>query len=324
MEVYFGTVHRGAPLNDSGEAIRLDWDTREVLARFTARPDPRMDLEINPRGGARGCRGIRVTQDRVYAMGARTVYELTRDLEPIEDHSHDLMLGLHEAALSDTDRIWTTSTRINLAIEYDVGTREMVRLFDPRNMPAFQEALGLSPLDIDLESDQRTRWRGYDFKADKSHLHLNAVAVDGDRVLALFNRFGVIADLTNEKVLARDPALERGHNIEVLPDGTLVSVDTHGRTVRFYDPDTGELIRMIDLMAFPWVKALRQSARQGEDREVAKALFTRGLAFSGDHFLVGLSPASLLLVDWRNHTLEDVYEHSTDVRVAIHGLTIAP
>ena len=324
MEVYFGTVRRGARLDDSGHVIRFDWDAKEVKSQHPILPDERWTLDDNPRGGARGCRGVVVTGDRVYAMGAHTIHEFDRDLNPIENHSHGLMVGLHEAAMAGGDRIWVASTRINLALEYDLTSRDKTRFFLPRDIPAFIQELDLTPLKVDTEADNRGQWRHHDLKADASHLHLNAVAASGERVLALFNRFGAIVDLTEERVIARDPALERGHNIEVLDDGTLVSVDTHGRTVRFYDGDNGTLVHVVDLMTFPWVRALRRSAKQTQHAGLAKALFTRGLAFDGEHFLVGTSPASLLLVNWRTSTLEDAYQHSEDLRVAIHGLAVAP
>jgi hypothetical protein len=325
MEVYFGTVHRGARLDQSGHAVRFDWETKEVLGRYQVTPNAAWSRSRNPRGGTRGCRGIAVTDDRVYAMGAHTIHELDRSLNHVRDHDHGLMVGLHETCLSDEPgRLWLASTQINLALEFDLRTGDKARLFLPRQMPAFQKALGLVPLGVDPEADNRGAWRYHDLKADPSHLHLNAVALAGDRVLALFNRFGVIADLTEGRVLVKDPALERGHNLVVLDDGTLVSVDTHGRTVRFYDPADGSLVHVVDLMAFPWMKELRRSVKQGPAAALAKPLFTRGLAVVGAELLVGTSPASILRVDWRTSTIVDTHQYSDDVRVAIHGLTVAP
>jgi hypothetical protein len=194
----------------------------------------------------------------------------------------------------------------------------------PRQMPFFQDAFELAPLGVDPSRDQRGRWRDHDLKSDPGHLHLNAVAVSGESVLALFSRFGAIVDLTQERVVVRDPALERGHNVAFLDDGTLVSVDTHGPTIRFYEAATGGLVHVIDLLSVPFVKQLRRTVRQSEQRELAKPLFTRGLAVAGTQVIVGTSPATLLMFDIETGQLVDAYQHSTDVRVAVHGLAIAP
>ena len=257
------------------------------------------------------------------ALGYHTIHEFDRGLERRRDTTHGLMVGLHEAALTKEGRLWVAATAIDRALEYDMRTGSLTRQFSPRDDTALQSAFDLEPLDIDTSSDNRALWLEHGSKADPSHLHLNAVAVAGNRVLALFNRFGAIVDLTEQRVLVRDDALERGHNLVVLPDGTLVSNDTHGRTIRFYDAAKGELVQIVDLMAFPWVRGLRRAARQTE-HQVAKPLFVRGMAFFGRHIYVGVSPASILCIDWRTSALEDVYEHSDDIRTAIHGLAITP
>jgi len=76
-------------------------------------------------------------------------------------------------------------------------------------------------------------------------------------------------------------------------------------------------------MAFPWTRRMRRAARQSDSR-VARVLFVRGMAFAGHRLYLGVSPASILCVDWHTSELLDVYEHSDDVTHAIHGLAIAP
>jgi len=71
MEIYFGTVHRTAPMAEGGHLIRLDWDRKQVLAEVPINPqDPHVySHDPSPRGGGRGCRGIVVEEDRVIALG---------------------------------------------------------------------------------------------------------------------------------------------------------------------------------------------------------------------------------------------------------------
>jgi len=325
MDVYFGTVRRGASMRDGGALFRFDWEDKRVQAVRAIYPrNPSLDGDPNDRGGGRGCRGIIATGREVIAADYHTIRRFDRSLAPTTDLSHDLMVGLHELALSRDGVLWISATGIDMALGFDIDSGLLVESLAPREMPEFQAELDLVPLGIDPTIDNRDRWLSHDTKLDTSHIHLNALALSGKRVLALLSRFGAIVDLTERRIIARDPALERGHNLEILPDGTLASVDTHGRTVRFYDPDDGALVHVVDLMAFPWMRSLRRSVKQSPHADLAKPLFTRGLAFDGDHFIAGTSPASIVLVNWRTSTLEDTHQHSQDVREAIHGLAIAP
>jgi hypothetical protein len=263
-----------------------------------------------------------VTEGRIVACSYHTLHLFDADLEARRDLSHGLMVGLHEIALTG-DVLWVASTAIDMALAYDLRSGDLVDSFAPREMPAFRSRWDLSPLEIDLRADNRARWLAYDAKTDPSHLHLNAIAISDGSVLALFNRFGAIVDLTSSRVLVEDPVLTGAHNLVVLDDGTLVSADTRGAGIRFYNAENGNLQHVVDLQSFGWVRRLRRSIRENSDQRLARPLFTRGLAFDGDVAAVGISPASVLLVDWREPELLDVYQHSSDVRHAIHGLAIA-
>jgi len=309
---------------EGGHLIRLDWDRKRVVAEVPINPqNPSVYInDPSPRGGGRGCRGIVVEEDRVIALGYDTVHEFDRSLDQRRDISHGLMVGLHETTLVAPDQLWVTATSIDRALQYDLRTGALTSEFSPRDQPDLQAAFDLEPLAIDTSDGNWVRRAIGSNREDPSHLHMNAVAVTGDRVLALFNRSGAIVDLTEQRVIIRDEALKGGHNLVVLADGTLVSSDTHGRTVRFFDGHTGELVHIVDLMSFPWARQKRRAARQSDSR-VARVLFVRGLAFADRHVYVGVSPASILRIDWHASTLDDVYEHSDDVAHAIHGLAIA-
>jgi hypothetical protein len=167
-----------------------------------------------------------------------------------------------------------------------------------------------------------------------SHLHLNAISKWHGELFALFNAFGVIANITRGEVVVKDPALKGGHNLLIKDDGIAICNDTHGRTVRLYDLSTGKLLDLIDITAFPWVKSLEKLSKTKtfvkrtlkkmllRDSSVAKPLFVRGMDSSKNLLFVGLSPASILCIDLNKRDLIDAYCYSERVEVCIHGLKI--
>ena len=54
------------------------------------------------------------------------------------------------------------------------------------------------------------------------------------------------------------------------------------------------------------------------------AALARGLAVVGDHVFVGVSPASILCIDWPRGLLVDVFQYSDQVTAAVHGLVVVP
>jgi hypothetical protein len=152
--------------------------------------------------------------------------------------------------------------------------------------------------------------------------------------LALFNTFGVIADLTRGSLLVQDPALKDAHNLLITSQGMALVNDTLGRGVRFYDLRTGRLTRVIDLMNYPWVRSLERWAQASNlakralqrlrvvRSSIARPLFVRGLDLVGDLLFVGLSPAAVVAIDLASGALAGAYRYSRNVHVCVHGLKV--
>jgi hypothetical protein len=99
MDVYFATVRRMAPVPESGELVRLDWERRCVVGSTPLVPvNPTVEHDPNPRGGTRGGRGVLVNGDRVFAATYHSVHVFTRDCRPVGQISHPLFSNLHELA----------------------------------------------------------------------------------------------------------------------------------------------------------------------------------------------------------------------------------
>jgi hypothetical protein len=361
MDVYIGTVHRGARVAAGGELIAIDWPTKRVRARVPIHPiEPNLDHDPNPRGNSRGCRGIVFDDAAVVAADYHTLRFFDRELQPLRTVSHGLMVGIHEIYSDGDGSVWVTSTELDGALRYDLRTGALLEGHWPREVASFQRALDLVPLELDKAADQRAAMLSGEHLSHPSHLHLNAVATWKSEVYALFNSFGAIANLTRGEITLRDPRIRRGHNLVIREDGLAFVSDTHGAGVRCYDLARRELVRALDLREFAivrrieaiaradnWVNrvtyaarglrridhrsvlqrvtgALRQpgAAAAKLSQTISKPLFVRGLALAGERVFVSFSPATVLCIDWPSGRLIDAYSHSWNVDLTIHGLAV--
>jgi hypothetical protein len=295
-----------------------------------------VEHDPNPRGNTRGCRGIQVQGGRVLAASYHGVEVLDRDLNHERTLTHGLMVGLHEIHLAGDGRLWVASTAIDAALRFDLESGELLGAFWPREMPKVARELRLEPAAIDKGADNRLRFLNQSRGKGPSHLHLNAVAEWDGRVLALFHAQGVIADLTADRILVRDPGLRKGHNLVVRPDGTALVNDSLHATVRAYDLRSARPLWAMDLKRFAWVRELRRRGVVNLLRRVltdplgarrsfaARPLFLRGMDLLDGRLFLGLSPAAVVCVDSESRRLVDGWRYSTDLRVCVHGLDVAP
>jgi hypothetical protein len=331
LHIYFGTVVRTAPVREGGELVKLDWGTKRVLKSVPIVPeDPSVEHDPNPRGNTRGCRGIQVRGDRVLAASYHSVEVFDRDLNHQRRMSDGLMVGLHETSL-DGDTLWVTSTAIDAAVGYDVERGVRTGGFFPRDSERLRQSLSLAPQSLDREADHRLSFLDSAHTQHGSHLHLNAVAQWQERHFALCHAKGAVIDMSRETVVYEDPALIKAHNLIVREDGLAFVNDTYRTTLKVIDLNTGRLVRSVSLRrlgAVQWILAktvARTIAKlPGKGRShIARPLFLRGLAISGSKAWLGFSPATIVCIDWEQGKLLDVYRHSDDVRVCVHGLELA-
>lgn len=336
MKVYFGSVIRSAPVREGGELVCLDWKTKQILSKVPIFPtNPALDHDPNPRGNTRGCRGISVWKDNIVAATYHTIKFFDFNLDHKRDLSHGLMVGLHEMDIRG-DNVLLSSTAIDAAVEYNLITGELINKYMPREVSIFQDYFDLVPLEIDCDIDQRRNWLAEN-TTHPSHLHLNAVAKWGDNDYALLNSFGAIVNLTKPEIVLEDNSLKKGHNLIINSQGLAILNDTSGKTVRFYDLTKRKLIKIIDLNSFYFVRNIAKYQRiknifkkvKGKlgtscGIQVAKPLFVRGLAMDSDHrfLFVGLSPASILCIDWEKRELVDAFNYSSHLVNCIHGLKV--
>jgi len=334
MDVFFTTIRRSVPLEQAGMFHRLDWKTKSIRAQRPVYPRaPSVEI-LNARGGGRGGRGILRMDDRLYVASYHSleVYDLAGNY--LRAISHPLMVGIHELFSARPGHIWFTATTIDAALELELSTNAIVRERWPRELPGIQTALGVKPLSIDKSADNRTCHVDNKIIRDPSHLHLNAVACWRGEMYATFGFRGVIANLDRGKVVVSDPSQQPLHNLLVQPDGTAIVAGSYSGAIRCYDLHSGSLKGVIELRQFRRVRSLLRRywpayhlkqlllQRLLGHGAPPRPLFVRGLDLVDGLLFVGISPAAILCIDLHTEELLDVYQYSSDIRVAVHGLRV--
>ncbi len=335
MHLYFSTVVRSAPQRAGGELVHLDWTAKAVLGAVPVFPDNPDVVDPNPRGGARGGRGVEVVGDRVVVASYHTLKVFDRALVHQRDITHGLMAGLHELCQDGKDRVWVASTAVDAALLVDLDRGEVIDQRWPREAEGVRRPLDLTPLDIDKSSDNRQEMLSRPERTDTSHIHLNAVATWKGEVYALCSGFGVIVNLDRSEIVIQHKRLRLGHNLHILDDGTAFTSGTVSRSVELWDLDRRAPVRSIDLTRFGWVRRLTptkralsrlraKAARLGVgSAPVSHPLFIRGQHVVDHRMFVGLSPASILYLDWEKGELIDGFRYADRQEVAVHGISVA-
>lgn len=330
MRVFLSTVVRGAPMEKAGELISLDWEKKGVLKRVPIFPsNPSLD-DPNARGGGRGGRGIALLRDELFVANYHTLLGFDYDLNPTRTITNHNFAGLHEIKLVE-DGIWTSSTALGCVqkVSFDGVTRESWWAHED---PLVQREFSSTPLMVDKTKDNRLA-----YLKNISKLHLNNVEVHGGRVYVCFNNHGAVMRLFPTEIVSRDPALKGCHNGLVTDDAEVIINDSHNHTVVVFDLKSGQVKKRINLAEFPKVAKLMKvtSCRDISWRvrlenfirrqRVALPLFTRGMCRLDEaRILVGVSPATVLEVDYRQGRLLDMCQLSESANECVHGLEAVP
>jgi hypothetical protein len=332
MNIYFGTVVRGAAVNEGGSLLKLDWERKTIIGETPIIPtEPSVDHDPNARGNVRGCRGIAIVNDQVIASSYHSLHIYDHDLNLKQRMSHDLMVGLHELQVVGSS-IWVTSTTIDAALKYRLEDGLLEESYWPREIPGFQTALELEPLIIDKSVDNRLKFLRSESFRGHSHLHLNAVCEFRGEVFALFHAKCLVANLSRGTIVIQDDNLKHAHNLIMEEPGVVYINDTRRTVVRQYDLQSGQQIRAINIRKMRGINSLllKSAARAiketgvsffgSKSKATARPLYLRGLAISADYIFAGFSPATIVCIDKTTGELVDFYFHSSDMRDCIHGL----
>jgi hypothetical protein len=273
--------------------------------------------------------------DEVVVGSYHTLHVYDRALEHRRDIGHPLFAGIHELYPTAGGRIWMADTALDAALEVDVATGAVTDERWPRDDPSLRARLNLEPPEVDKEGENRQKWLLRPERSDFSHLHLNAVTPWRGELYALCNHPGVVLNLDRNEVVFQHAGLKGGHNLLILDDGTAITSGSTNHAIVTWDLATGKRRGAVRLDSFPWVRRLaRRHQLRANGAKVlkrlglpswrsAQPLFVRGMKLHGDRLFVGVSPASILEIDWPRGELVDAFCYSHDVRVCVHGLEVA-
>jgi hypothetical protein len=332
MKVFVSTVLRGAPIERGGELLVLDWDKKKVLGRtFVAPPAPTVS-DTNTRGGFRGGRGIVVLPDELFVATYHTLLGYTWDLKPTRHISHHNFSGLHELKLVP-DGIWASSTPLGAVIKVGLDGQPLAEWW-AHDDPVIQQEFHAPVLTIDKKADNRL---AVVEDASKSKLHLNNVEFHNGRVYISLNKHGAVVRLFPTEIIAHRPEFKGCHNGLVTAGEELLLNDSHHHTVIVFDLHTGAIKRTINLADFAEVQKLLAASRYKNvpwhirlrnfliRKRMSRPLFTRGMCLLDDRrALIGVSPASVLEIDFQAGKLLSLFQLSDAVNDCVHGLEAVP
>jgi hypothetical protein len=330
MRVYVSTVVRGAPVEQAGELISIDWDKKKILKRVPIFPTDPSIPGPNTRGGVRGGRGIVVLPKEVFVACYHSLLGFDHELSPTRKITNHQFAGLHEIKLV-SDGIWVSSTPLGAAVKVNFDGA-LQQAWWAHEDPVVKERFRPAPLVVDKQKDNRMA-----YTENFSKLHLNNVEVHDGRVYVSINNHGAVLRLFPTEIVAHDPALKGCHNGLVTEDDEILLNDSHHHTVIVFDLHTGHVKREIDLSQLPEVARLAH-ARGFKNvpwqvrvrnfiirKRMARPLFTRGMCrVDGSRLLVGVSPATVLELDYKEKRLLGLCQLSDSPNECVHGLEAAP
>lgn len=329
-KLYISTVNRCSPIEQGGGLLTYKWPEGELIAEQPIAPTtPKIEDSPNPRGGIRGARGIvKTTDGHLIVSSYHSLIELDGNMTEVNHYSHPLMSGIHAICLGEADKIWITSTSIDVLMEYDLRNQTATQFYDVTTLDCMKN-YGVQPRQLDLSQDYRT---SADYIMGDS-THLNSVVRTKSRLLVLLNYQGLIVDPIADQVLLQDDNLQGAHDLVYIESENLIAAnDTRKQAILLYDAESlkfKQVIYLNQLKGCPnWIRwTQRSQSISGQLRSLLKRkkpaavpLFQRGLTYTNGSLFVGLSPAAVLEVDWRGQQVKQVLRISKEVSDTIYGI----
>jgi hypothetical protein len=312
----------------SGYVYDVDWAAKRVLRRFPV-PEPSYpESDDNPRGGARGGRGVAATRHGIVLANYDTVYVYDDEWNVLDSFSHPLFIGIHELDW-DGEVVWISATRNDTVLRVTLdGSVEVA--WDPHRSELarrFRLRERLHPLDGSVDYRKRDA-------PGVNECHVNGVTRRGGSLIVNCGLIrgrrptaARIARGARQKLgLGRDDAgrsavvrvtgggsaeilleLATGHwpthNGQLLDDSRLIVNESHKNTLRVFSLEDRRQLAKVTVPG-TWLRGLH--------------------AIGPGRILVGTAPAAIALVDLEAGAAVERVTLSDDPNEAIHGLTVCP
>jgi hypothetical protein len=328
--IYLSTIIRGAPIEEGGEIIKIDWESKKILKRHYIVPKEPKVVDPNPRGGSRGGRGIIKYENKILVASYHTIHVFDLDLNPIKDIKNNLFVGIHEIKKVDS-YIYVTSTKIDtiVKIDYEGNT---INYWSARDNYEVQRLFKVSPLNITDQRDNREKFMGEQLiEKDKNHLHLNAVSANQNEVYLTFNAKGAIFGLPDNKVLYSNDNIKGFHNLEKLDKNKFLICNSKFKELKIINKNgiEGEALNILkfNILKFYyykfWIIYFIKYYMKFKEK-ISQPFFLRGLDVLNDQqkAFAGVSPLGVIEVDLNTMLPSDFKFFSNDITHCVHGLLV--
>jgi hypothetical protein len=262
------------------------------------------DIDVSGRGGDRGLRGLAISGQHVYALASNALLRFDRNLKLQQRYSSQYLKHCHELCVYQS-KAFIASTGFDTILVFDLLQERFAVGF---HLHLDNGALRLSAFDPERVSGPRP----------SNMFHINSVTCSADGLHFAGLRTGGLLRLRDNQ-LSRTARLPPGtHNAQPFGGGVIYN-DTARNCICADLPDRD--VR-IPITADP-EEAARWHHR--EDAVLARPLFGRGLCVLSHELIVaGSSPSPITVYDIGRGIAVARLPISTDVRNAIHGISIWP
>jgi hypothetical protein len=185
-------VRRSKKGESSGSVTTVDIE-KGAVNRTCCIPEPRfVRVDINPRGGLRGGKGIALLNGRICIANASEILLYDHHWELKDVITHPSCASVHEILARD-DALWAASTRNDLILEFD-RDGHIVSYFNYRDHSEVVSALGLTHSQIGGIDRDMILSGSCDFRDPRTHrldqvnrAHVNSMCFlsNGDMLVSL-------------------------------------------------------------------------------------------------------------------------------------------
>lgn len=298
----------------TGYFYKVDWRTRQVVAKMPVAPFKRL---VGSRGGSRGGRGLAFYNNRLYAATFDKILVYNPKLELRDIIFNQYVIGHHEIQVDDTG-IWCCSTPLDGVIKLShtgdmidgvfLGERKLLARNGTRVLPRDRSRNYLAEAEMDESAVAH-----FD---EQYHVNTVTSQANGETHAFCCNYGYLLSVKPRLRFVAIMPQLVSAHNVQVVGDYIFAN-NTLAKCFEIYarSKPKGPPLHRIEI----------HGPEAGQSRQFATEGWVRGMCWLSDDLLVvGTSPASLVSINLRTFKIEDRMTLETDVRHAVHDLCSAP
>jgi hypothetical protein len=185
------TVRRHIPVTEpSGYLYSFDYESQCILQRTNIIEPPYRELDNNPRGGLRGCRGISINNEQVAIANASYIYRFSPNWSSRGVVSHPACTAIHDILLMENG-IWVTSARNDLCAWLDFAGNMQDFIYLREHAGALNGLGWKPPLAMNSGAipnskiDFRDPRTNDDEKYNRAHVNSICYLANGDKLISM-------------------------------------------------------------------------------------------------------------------------------------------